>query len=68
MQEDDEAMTTQQVMDELGVSRATLYNWARSGKLVPVPLPAYLEKAPRKYRREDVMRLKRGNHATKAND
>ena len=64
-QGDDDEMTTQQVMDELGVSCATLYNWARSGKLVPLPLPAYLDKAPRRYRREDVMRLKREGRRSK---
>lgn len=65
-QGDDNEMTTKQVMELLGVSRATLHNWKVSGKLVPIPLPAYLDKAPRRYRREDVMRLKREGRQPKA--
>ncbi len=67
--EDENEMTTQQVMDELGVSRATLYKWSKSGKLVPIPLPAYLERAPRMYRKAEVMRLKReGRKPAKTSD
>ncbi len=50
-------LSTQDVMDLLGVARPTLWQWHKRGKLVPVPLPEYIDKGPRYYRRSDVERL-----------
>jgi predicted DNA-binding transcriptional regulator AlpA len=49
-----ETMTTKEVCEFLGISRATLYNRIEAGKLKPIPSNSVLEKAPLKFDRAAI--------------
>jgi len=54
-----DVMTIKEVMDELGLSRDTLYRRIRNKELVPMPkLNPYRRKEKLRFRLEDVERLK----------
>src|SRR4029078_9538796 len=53
---DDRFLTSQEAAAELGISLATLYAYASRGMLRSESVPG--EPRPRRYRQEDVLRLK----------
>jgi predicted site-specific integrase-resolvase len=58
MEGDEEMLTTAQTMEELRISRATLYNWIKAGKLHPVPLNPKVRRPRVAFRRSEVDPLK----------
>ena len=60
-EETSEQMTLEEAMQELGISRQSLYNAINAGLITPLPKPQPLKKRGRTYfRRDDVLRLKQG--------
>ena len=50
-------MTANEVCDALKISRKTLYNRVKSGRITPVREKPALDKEPLRFRAEDVERL-----------
>ena len=51
-------LTTDQVLELLGIARATLRNWRLAGRIAPIPpRDTYRKWTQNYYRREDVERL-----------
>lgn len=60
MKEGEELLTTREVLALLQISRQSLYNLIRAGKIKPVERAPVLKQPPLRFRRKDVERLLAG--------
>ncbi len=60
MENEEKMLTFEQVLDVLKVSRSTVNNWIKKGKLHPVKKNPILEKSPLLFKASEIEQLQSG--------